>query len=154
MIRHFLFLVAFLTFASSMSAQKIRFSQMKSVEYNTEYEEWDEWPDEWTPIPEETKITMQIKETVRGKVYKVTLFVDDEESSSITVKYDAEKSEKVRKDWDDPYVNCYLDDVGDYIYSQKVSLEQLSKDTSPWKTIEDSTIYFCVLTENVTYAFR
>lgn len=154
MIRHFLFLVVFLTFASSMSAQKIRFSQMKSVEYNTEYEEWDEWPDEWTNIPEETKITMQIKETVKGKVYKVTLFVDDEESSSITVKYDAEKSAKVRKDWDDPYVNCYLDDVGDYIYAQKVSLEQLSKDTSPWKTIEDSTIYFCVLTENVTYAFR
>jgi hypothetical protein len=154
MVRQIFFIIAFLSFAYTMNAQRIRFSQMKSVEYNTDTEEWDEWPDEWTTIPEDTRVSMQIVETVKGKTYKVTLFIDGEESSSISVTYDGAKSAKVRKDWDDPYVNCYLDDAGDYIYAQKVSLEQLAKDSSPWKDIDDSTIYFCVLSENVTYAFR
>jgi len=154
MIRHFSFLLLFLLFATSMNAQRIRFSKMKTVEYNTTYKEWDDWPDEWTKIPDETRISMQIEEKVKGKVYKVTLFIDGEEASSISVTYDATKSAKLRKDWNDPYVNCYFDDAGDYIYAQKVSLEQLSKNTEPWKTIEDSTIYLCVLSENKTFAFR
>jgi len=154
MIRNICFLILFLSFATSMNAQRIRFSKMKSVEYNTTYSEWNDWPDDWTTIPQETKIVMQITETLKGKNYKVTLFIDGAEASSITVTYDATKSAKIRKDWDDPYVNCYFDDAGDYIYAQKVSLEQLSKNTEPWKTINESTIYFCVLSENVAYAFR
>jgi hypothetical protein len=154
MIRVLFALVFFLFLGSNVDAQTIRFSKMKLVEYNTESEEWDDWPSEWTTIPEDTRISMHIAETVKGSVYKVTLYIDGEESSSITVTYDSKKSAKVREDWDDKYVNCYLDDAGDYIYAQKVSLEQLSKNTEPWKTINDSTIYFCILSENQAYAFR
>ena len=101
-MRQLFFIISFLSFAYTMNAQRIRFSQMKTVEYNTTYSEWEDWPDEWTTIPEETRISMQIVETVKGKVYKVTLFIDGEESSSISVRYDATKSSEMRKSWNDP----------------------------------------------------
>jgi hypothetical protein len=138
---------------SSINAQSIRFTQSMYVEYHPEYSEWDEWPSDWTDLGEDTRITMYISEVVRGKVYNVILYLNGEESSNMNVRYDAEQSEKIRKDWDDPYVNCYYDDNGDYIYAQKVSLEQLSKDSTPWQN-EESQMYLWVLSENYGIALR
>ena len=138
---------------SSINAQSIRFTQSMYVEYHPEYSEWDAWPSDWTDLGEDTRITMYISEVVRGKVYNVILYLNGEESSNMNVRYDAEQSEKIRKDWDDPYVNCYYDDNGDYIYAQKVSLEQLSKDSTPWQN-EESQMYLWVLSENYGIALR
>jgi len=114
---------------------------------------WDDWPSEWTDLGDDTRFTMYISEVVRGKVYNVILYLNGEETSNMNVRYDAEQSEKIRLDWDDPYVNCYYDENGDYIYAQKVSLEQLAKDSSPWEDSE-SQMYLWVLSENYGIALR
>jgi len=104
-------------------------------------------------LSEEEKFSMLITEEVRGKVYKVVVYNNGEESATFSVHYDGELSAKIRDEWNDPYVNCYYDDNGDYIYAQNVSLEQLSEDSSPWED-HDSRIYFWILSENYAIALR
>ena len=145
------FLLTFTTFIQIFS-QKINFIQIKTIEYHPEYAEWDDWP-EWVSLTDDNKFSMYISEEVIGKVYRVIIYQNGKELSNMAVRYDANKSLELREAWGDPYVNCYYDENNDYIYAQKVSLEQLAKDSSPWKN-EDSIMYFWIFSQNTGIAFR
>ena len=134
-------------------SQTIIFTGVKSIEYHPEYEEWDEWPDDWVTLEDENSFSMYISEEVRGKVYKVTLYQNDEYLDDVTVRYDPDKSVEIRESWDNEYINCYRDSNGDYIYAQNVSLEQLAEDSSPW-TDEDAFMYFFMFSENTGLLFK
>jgi len=118
-----LLLISLCTYGFS---QTIVFTGVKSDEYHPEYEEWDEWPDEWITLEDENSFSMYISEEVHGKIYKVTLYQNNNYLDDVTVRYDPDKSLEVRESWDNEYMNCYRDENGDYIYAQNVSLEQLA----------------------------
>jgi hypothetical protein len=148
-------LITFLFILTLKSAysQRIDFIQVKGIEYHEEYELWDDWPDEWVDLNGTEKYYMIISQEVRGKVYKVYLYVNGELIMSSSVWYDSEKSKSVRVQWDSPYVNCYVDELGNYIYAENVSLEQLALDSSPWKR-DDSRMYFWLFDINLGLALR
>jgi hypothetical protein len=138
---------------SSINAQSIRFIQYKFVEYHPESSEWDEWPSEWSGLGEDSQFEMNISAVIKGKVFNVVLNLNGEEISNLNVRYDGAQTEQTRFDWKDPSVYCYYDENGDYIYTQNVSLEQLAKDSEPWKN-ENSQMYFLFFNDNYGYAFR
>jgi len=136
-----------------LKVKKINFIQIKTVEYHPEYSEWDSWPENWFDLDEDNKFSMFISEEAVGKVYRVIIYKNNEELSNMAVRYDPEKSLTMREEWDNPYVNCYYDENGDYIYASSVSLEQLAKDSSPWKN-EESIMYFWIFSQNYGIALR
>lgn len=138
---------------NTVNAQAIRFTGVKTINYHPEYSEWDNWPKEWRTLEKSEQFTMSITEKVVGKVYGVTLYKNGELIDDATVKFDSEKSIQVRESWNTEYVNCYKDSNGDYIYTQNVSLEQLSKDATPWKE-HDSMVYFWLFKSNLGIALR
>jgi hypothetical protein len=144
-------LIALMSF--NVNSQKIKFIQIKTIEYHPEYSAWDDWPDNWFDLNEENKFSMYISEEVIGKVYRVIIYKNNEELTNMAVRYDPNKSSSMREEWDNPYVNCYYDDNGDYIYASNVSLEQLAKDSSPWKN-DDSIMYFWIFSQNLGIALR
>jgi hypothetical protein len=148
-----LFVIFFLA-VQNISAQAIIFTARKYIEYHPDYAEWDEWPDEWSPIDRDLDCKMLITPVVKGKIYKVEIYSDGEAITEMTLRYDAARSEEKRIEWDDKYVNCYKDDNGDYLYAQKVSLEGLSVDNTTWATNEDSMIYFWVFSENYALVLK
>lgn len=140
-------------FVFNAKSQKINFIQIKTIEYQTDIEEWDNWPDVWIDLDESNKFSMYIQEQVAGKVYKVIIYQNNEELSNMSVRFDSDKSSSIREEWDNPYVNCYYDDNDDYIYLENVSLEQLANDSSPWKD-EDSIMYLWIFSQNLGIALR
>lgn len=148
-------LITFLSILTikSVYSQRIDFIQVKGIEYHEEYELWDDWPDEWVDLNGTVKYYMIISQEVRGKVYKVYLYANGELIMSSSVWFDSEKSKSVRVQWDSPYVNCYVDELGNYIYAENVSLEQLALDSSPWKR-DDSRMYFWLFDLNLGLALR
>lgn len=109
---------------------------------------WGTWPDKWKSYSDEGRSNPKIRITNNGKnddgvtTYRVEIIVDGTVSADFSVTYDADKTTQVRKDWNDEYANCYVDKVGDYIYTQKVSLKSLSDDPNDWKDNKDSQMYF------------
>lgn len=143
----------FLLITSAATAQTIIFTGVKTIEYHPKYNEWDEWPDQWVAIEEDEEFSMYISEEVIGKIYKVVLYKNGRVLNEATVRFDGEKSGEIRESWDNEYINCYRDGNGDYIYTQNVSLEQLSKDSEPWRD-QDSVIYFWLFESNMGIALR
>jgi hypothetical protein len=137
-------------------SQKIRFTAAKYIEYHPAFQEWDDWPEDWTYFNDNTtgRLTMAISEAVRGKIYHVTMYKDGSPYFDMYLTYDAVKSAEKRRQWNDEYVNCYVDDDGDYLYAQKVSLQSLAEDTRPWATNEESKIYFWVFSQNFAMVLK
>lgn len=149
-------LLIIITFLSlnNLSAQAIKFTGKKYIEYHPDYAEWDVWPDEWQTVDTEADFKMTIMPLVKGKIYKVIIYNYGENIASMTLHYDSNLSEQKRKEWGDKYVNCYKDDNGDCLYAQKVSLESLSEDNSTWATNSESMIYFWVFSENYALVLK
>lgn len=138
---------------SGALAQRINFVQSKYIEYHPDHQLWDDWPDNWSNLDADHTFSMRISEEVRGKVYNVVITKNGETLSDLHVRYDATKTAEVRESWKNPYVNCYYDKNNDYIYAENVSLEQLSKDSEPWKN-HDSKIYLWIFSQNYGIALR
>ncbi len=52
------------------------------------------------------------------------------------------------------FVHCYVYNNSDYLFTQKISLQSLVEDTTPWRTNEESKIYFWVFCQNFAMVLK
>lgn len=108
---------------------------------------WGQWPSYWTTFKSEggsnpiVRITT-ISEDTDGNIYYLKLIIDGIIEEDLFVIYDSNKTAQVRKDWNDEYVNCYVDENDDYIYTQKVSLQSLARDPTEWSKMKIQCFIF------------
>lgn len=113
---------------------------------------WDSWPANWKVYASEGKVNPNVQITTVGdpedEMYNLKYSVGGFVLADLTVIYDSELSGKIRKQWNDQYVNCYMANTGNYIYLQGVSLEMLANDSSAWRTNSRSCLYIWMPDKN------
>jgi len=112
-----------------------------------------EWPDHWTTYESEGRSNPVIRITKisggsSGYIYRLQMYINNIVQADFYVTYDSQKSVEIRKEWNDHYVNCYKGSGGDYVFTQKVSLESISIDNSEWKYNENSQLYLMIYSED------
>lgn len=104
---------------------------------------WGNWPDQWTSLEESERPIMTITAKFKGTVYEIRfewalLGID----KTLLVQHSDTKTTEMRKKWNDNTVNAYKDEEGDWVYTQKFSLFQLTDGTDVWTQQKDAKIYF------------
>lgn len=148
-----LFISAFLFFSFNLFAQS---SEIACSAYKQVYRfsgTWAEWPNHWTTYSSEGRAKPVVRVTnmgegYNGNIYRLQMFVSGKVEADFYVHYDSQKTASVREDWDDEYVNCYIDNNGDYIYTEGFSLKTLVDSSRIWATNEDSKLYFFIFSED------
>lgn len=120
---------------------------------------WGRWSEQWKSYASEgrTNPSIRITEVISGSaghVYRLQLVIDGSETASFLVVYDPQKTREIRDQWGDRYVNCYKADNGDYVFTQKVSLESLVKDNSAWSSDENALLYFMFYSQGLCIVLR
>jgi hypothetical protein len=145
----FLTTLCTLLFATGIFAQaSIRCTAYKQIDDIS-----DLWPSEWTTFSSEGRTNPRIViEDVSDEgttVYRITMYINgSEEGSDFDVTYDSTETNDIRDSWDTDEVYCYKDYLGDYIYTEGLSLRDLVKDQSLWASRDNSKIYFWFNSEN------
>ena len=153
-------ILSFLFIAPCMSYGQ--YSDIVATSYKQVFKtngQWEAWPDNWTSYESEgqsdpiIRITT-ISEGNSGDVYRLQFFVDGKVEADFNVQYDPQKSEELRNEWNQEYVNCYMDENGDYVYTEEVSLESLARDNTAWSENEDSKLYLMIYSEDFCVVVR
>ena len=111
---------------------------------------WEKWPTYWTTYQSEgrSKPIFRITRIRKNSYYRIQMFINNKEKSDFYVRYDAQYTSQKRKNWGEEYVNCHRDHYGDYIYTQKVSLNSLVNDPHAWASNKDSKLYIWVFSQD------
>ncbi len=104
---------------------------------------WGKWPDQWTDLEESERPKMTVTAKFKGTVYEIR-FVWEllEIDKTLLLQYNEKKTLETRKKWNDESVYVYKDEEGDWTYTQKFSLNQLTDGTDVWTQRKDAKIYF------------
>ncbi|WP_304343373.1 hypothetical protein [Chryseobacterium koreense] len=129
---------------------QIRIAEKKAGKYVGWTTDWIELSGNDRPILEITADTL-VDAGTKYFVYYIK-FTYEGETTEGTYVYDSGKSEAVRKEWNKKVVNCYVDEEGDYIYVEDISLQQLAKDSNTWAKYPNSTIQF--INKDMNIAFK
>jgi len=155
----FTLLAILLTFTLSSYAQS---SEIACTSYKEIYKvggNWGQWPNHWTTYASEQRNDPVIRITTlsegpQGEFYRLQMFIDGIVEADFTVVYDPDETQRIRSQWNDQYVNCYIDESGDYVYTQKVSLQGLAQDSDAWATNDNSMLYLMIYSEDYSVALR
>jgi len=143
-----------------MYSQSCRIVATSYKQINKTNGEWGDWPSYWTSYKSEGRSNPVIKITTisegsDGDFYNLKMYIDDKVQADFNVKYDPDKSSKMRKEWDDDYVNCYREMNGsDYVFTEKVSLKSLVEDNDAWASNEDAKLYLMVYSQNMAVVVK
>ena len=104
---------------------------------------WGKWQDQWLELDERERKKMYITAKFKGTIYEIRFKWDLlEMDKTLLVQYNEKKTLETRKKWNDETVNVYKDEEGDWVYTQKFSLNQLTENTNVWTERKDAKIYF------------
>lgn len=120
---------------------------------------WGNWPAQWNSFAAEglQEPVLQIsilQEDASGEVYHIQLVMEGQIQDDIVVAYDWATTAEVRQQWGTEYVNAYVNENGDFVYTENVSLTQLAKDATAWGVHSDAHLYLYHPTEGYAMALR
>ncbi len=139
-------LLAICTFLIAIGFYSAQTSSVNAIGYKTvevKNGTWGKWPDQWTDLEENERPQMTVTAKFKGTVYEIhfkwnLLEID----KTLLVQYNEKKTLETRKKWNDETVHVYKDEEGDWVYTQKFSLFQLTDGTNVWTERKESKIYF------------
>lgn len=125
-------------------AQSISCNYFQEIAQDKESGDWEKWPSAWSSIEEAGIDTFKLVITESGNDYTIKFYIDGALDSTLKVTYNTERTERVRKGWEDQSLHCYLDGEGGSFFTKGLSLQTLAEDSDEWKTNPDAEIYMWV----------
>jgi len=120
---------------------------------------WGNWPAEWNNFAaagmEEPVLQIAaVQENADGEVYHIQLIMNGQIEDDLYVAYDWATTSEVRQQWGTEYVNAYVDENGDFVYMENVSLTQLAQNASAWGANSNAHMYIYHPSQGYAMALR